>query len=168
MTEKAAADASSFLRRRTLTAHNDATMRTTVDTGETGLVILDEPVRQGGTGEGPTPLQAVVAALTGCTAVTFRRTADDLGLNYQAIDFEGGFTIDIRGRMGDRSVRPHFQTVRLRAVVTTAEPLDRLAAVVTETEARCPVLNLLMDAKVNLAVEWLRDDGSTRQTVPRD
>ena len=104
----------------------------------------------GGSGEGPTPLQAVLGALCGCEAVTFRRTATELGLAYSALDFEAAFTIDIRGRQGNRSVRPHFQTVRVRAVVSTAEPLEKLAAAIDETEARCPVLNLLLDAKVDL------------------
>src|SRR5215469_10951612 len=91
------------LRRKTLSAHNEATMRTAVDCG-------------------------------------------------------AAFTIDIRGRQGNRSVRPHFQTVRVRAVVSTAEPLEKLGAVIEETEARCPVLNLLLDAKVDLRIEWLRDE----------
>lgn len=122
-----------------LSARNEATMRTVVDCGDAGRLTLDEPVPHGGTGDGPTPLQAVLAALCGCEAVTFRRTATELGLTYGALDFEAAFTIDIRGRQGDRSVRPHFQTVRVRAVVSTAESLERLAAVIEETEARCPV-----------------------------
>jgi uncharacterized OsmC-like protein len=155
------------LRRRTLTAHNEATMRTVVDCGEAGRLILDEPAPHGGTGEGPTPLQAVLGALFGCEAVTFRRTATELGLAYSALNFEAAFTIDIRGRQGDRSVRPHFQTVRVRAVVSTAEPVGKLAAVIEETEARCPVMNLLLDAKVDMRIEWLREADGTREAVPR-
>jgi hypothetical protein len=41
--------------------------------------------------------------------------------------------------------------------VSTAEPLQKLAAVIEETEARCPVLNLLLDAKVSLRIEWHRE-----------
>jgi uncharacterized OsmC-like protein len=155
------------LRRRTLTAHNDATMRTVADFGEAGSIVLDEPARHGGTGAGPTPLQAVLSALCGCEAVTFRRTATEVGVAYSALDFEAAFTIDIRGRQGDRSVRPHFQTVRVRAVVSTSEPAAKLAAVIEETEARCPVMNLLLDARVDLQVEWLRDEGGNREEIPR-
>ena len=64
-------------------------------------------------------------------------------------------------------MRPHFQTVRVRAVVSTAEPLGKLAAVIEETEARCPVMNLLLDAKVDRRIEWLRDSGRDCETVPR-
>lgn len=76
------------------------------------------------------------------------------------LDFEGAYTIDVRGRQGDRSVRPHFQTVRVRAVVATDEPEQRLREVVEETEARCPVMNLLRDARVDLQVEWVRDSNT--------
>ena len=147
------------IRRKTLTAHNDASMRTVVDTGELGTVVLDEPVAHGGTGTGPSPLQAVLGALCGCESVTFRRTATEMGFDYDSLDFEAAFTIDVRGRQGDRSVRPHFQTVRVRAVVATDESEQRLHAVVEETEARCPVLNLLQDASVDLQMEWVRDSG---------
>ena len=156
---------SGFVRRKAVCAHNDATMRTIIDFGEAGRLTLDEPVPHGGSGRGPSPLQAVLGALCGCEAVTFRRTAAELGLSYESLDFEAAFTIDIRGRQGDRSVCPHFQTVRVRAVVATTEPVAALAAVIGETEARCPVMNLLLDAKVDLRIEWVRDSGGTLETV---
>jgi uncharacterized OsmC-like protein len=156
---------SGFVRRKAVSAHNDATMRTIIDFGEFGRVTLDEPVPHGGSGQGPSPLQAVLGALCGCEAVTFHRTAAELGLSYESLDFEAAFTIDIRGRQGDRSVRPHFQTVRVRAVVATTEPMDALAAAIEETEARCPVMNLLLDAKVDLRIEWVRDSGGTQEAI---
>jgi len=39
--------------------------------------------------------------------------------------------------------------------------------VIGETEARCPVMNLLLDAKVDLRVEWARDSVGTLETIPR-
>jgi len=145
--------AASFVRRKTLSAHNAATMATAVDCGESGQLTLDEPAPHGGTGQGPSPLQAVLAALCGCEGVTFRRTATEMHLSYDGLDFEAAFTIDIRGRKGDRSVRPHFQAV--------------LAAVIEETETRCPVMNLLLDAKVDLRIEWLRASSGILEPVPR-
>ncbi|MQA04178.1 MAG: OsmC family peroxiredoxin [Streptosporangiales bacterium] len=146
-----------FIRRKALIAHNDATMRTVVDAGEYGTFTMDEPEAHGGTGAGPSPLQTVLGALCGCEAVTFYRTAAEYGFSYTSIDFEGSFTIDIRGRSGDRAVRPHFRTVRVRAIVVTEEPIERLAEVVEETEARCPVFNLVRDADVDVAVQWVHE-----------
>ena len=145
-----------IIRRKALSARNEGGMMTVIDTAEYGLLVTDEPEAHGGSCEGPSPLQTVVGALCGCESVTFNRTADELGFVYRGIEFEAEFTIDIRGRMGHPDVRPHFQTVRVQALVDTDEPEERLAAVVEETERRCPVFNLLQDAGVRLEMHWIR------------
>jgi uncharacterized OsmC-like protein len=143
-----------FMRRKTLTAYTEGTMKTIIDYSEFGIGVTDEPAAHGGQSAGPSPLQAVLGALCGCEAVTFRRTATEMGFDYDRIEFDAAFTIDIRGRMGDREVRPHFQSVKLHVKVTTAQSADELAAVIQETEARCPVMNLIADAGVALDVRW--------------
>lgn len=143
-----------FIRRKTLVAQNDATMLTNINYGEFGVAITDEPKAHGGQSAGPSPLQAVIGALCGCEGVTFRRTATEMNFQYSKLEFEAGFTIDIRGRMGDRTVRPHFQSVKLSVKVTTPQTPEELQAVIDETEARCPVMNLLQDANVKLDVQW--------------
>lgn len=145
-----------IIRKKSITAVNEGGLRTEIDCGEFGIIVTDEPVAHGGTGEGPSPLQTVLGALCGCESVTFSRTAAEMGFQYAGIEFEAMYTIDIRGRLGERSVRPHFQTVRVQAMVRTGEPEDRLRAVVEETEARCPVFNLLKDANVNVEMLWVR------------
>lgn len=145
-----------IVRRKRVSVSNDGSMMAIHDYGEYGDFVTDEPVAHGGTGEGPSPLQAVLGALCGCESVTFHRTAQEMGFGYDGITFDAEFTIDIRGRMGMRGVRQHFQTVRVQATVTTEESAERLAEVVEETEARCPVYNLISDAGVNLEVQWVR------------
>ena len=145
-----------IVRRKQLTAMNDADMMTRIDFDEYGTFATDEPIAHGGTGEGPSPLQTVLGALCGCEAVTFRRTATEMGFDYDKIEFEAGFTIDIRGRMGKRDVTAHFQTVKVQATVTTDESEERLAEVVEETEARCPVFNLITDAGVRTEMVWAK------------
>jgi uncharacterized OsmC-like protein len=145
-----------IIRNKKVSVSNDGTMLAIHDYGEFGTVMTDEPIAHGGTSEGPSPLQLVLGALCGCESVTFNRTAAEMGFSYDGIDFEAEFTIDIRGRMGMRGVRQHFQTVRVLAIVRTDEPEERLAEVIAETEARCPVFNLLNDAGVNMVVRWVR------------
>ena len=143
-----------FMRRKTLTAYTDASMKTIIDYSEFGIAVTDEPAAHGGQSAGPSPLQAVLGALCGCEAVTFRRTASDMNFEYSRIEFDAAFTIDIRGRMGDREVRPHFQSVKLHVRVTTSASEIELTSVIEETEARCPVMNLIADAGVSLDVRW--------------
>lgn len=145
-----------IIRRKQLSAVNYAGMFTEIDFGEYGYFATDEPVGHGGTGEGPSPLQTVLGALCGCESVTFNRTASEMGFTYEKIEFAAEFTIDIRGRLGVSGVRPHFQTIRVEAVVTTPESEERLREVVEETEARCPVFNLVHDAGVRTEMRWIR------------
>lgn len=145
-----------IIRGKKVSVSNDGSMLAIHDYGEFGTVMSDEPTAHGGTSEGPSPLQLVLGALCGCESVTFNRTAKDMDFAYDGIDFDAAFTIDIRGRMGKRGVRQHFQTVKVEAVVRTDESEERLAEVVAETEARCPVFNLLSDADVNMEVRWVR------------
>mgnify|MGYP002640012307 CR=1 FL=1 len=143
-----------FIRRRHVSGTTHATMRTVLDYAEAGVQVTDEPAAAGGGGSGPTPLQSVLGALCGCEAVTFRRTASEFEFPYERIDFEAASTIDIRGRSGDRSIRPHFQTVKLHARVLTSSTQDKLDELVEEVEARCPVMNLMKDAGVRLDIRW--------------
>lgn len=70
-----------------------------IDFGDAGQIITDAPIPQGGTNDGPAPLQTVVGALCGCESVTFRRTAEEQGFAYRGIAFDAEYRIDIRGRM---------------------------------------------------------------------
>lgn len=104
---------------------------------------------------GPSPLQGVLGALCACEAVTFSRTAAEMGFVYDGIEFDAAFTFDIRSRQGARDVVPHFQSIKVEARVMTSETTQRLAEVVEETEARCPVYNLVKDAGVKVQMAWI-------------
>ena len=146
----------SIIRGKSLSATNPGNMTTTIEFPGLASLTLDEPVKHGGGGQGPSPLQGVLGSLCGCEAVTFSRTAKEKNFNYNGLEFEAEFTIDIRGRMGVRSVVPHFKTVRVQVYVKTNENEARLLEVVKETEARCPVFNLIKDAGVEIECVWVR------------
>ena len=154
-----------IIRRKVLSARNDGTLATRVDFGGAGQLTFDEPSAHGGTDLGPTPLTGVLASLCGCEAVTFGRTAREMEFSYEGLDFDAAFTIDIRGRSGMRGVVPHFQTVKVEVRVRTAESEASLAEVVEETEARCPVYNLIKDAGVRIEMIWIRDTSGVAAVV---
>jgi uncharacterized OsmC-like protein len=145
-----------IIRSKAISAQNSGDLATTVDFGDMGHFTFDEPIPHGGTGLGPTPLQGVLGALCSCKSVTFSRTTEEMDFKYDGIEFDAAFTIDIRGRKGTRGVTPHFKTVKLKARVHTEEDLERLDAVVEETQNRCPVYNLIKDAGVKIDTVWLR------------
>lgn len=102
-----------IVRRKALSARNEATLATTIDFGEYGSYTLDEPIAHGGAGLGPSPLQAVLGALCTCEGVTFNNSAREMGFTYTGLKFEAAYTIDIRGRQGFSGVTPHFQSIKV-------------------------------------------------------
>jgi putative redox protein len=144
-----------IVRHKSVSVSNDGSMMTVHDYGEYGHGVTDEPIAHGGTGEGPSPLQAVLEALCGCEAVTFHRASKDMGFTYDGIDFEAESRSTSGAGWAFVEVRPHFQTIRVQATVVTDESPGRLAAVVEETEGRCPVYNLMVDADVNIEMLWV-------------
>lgn len=145
-----------IVRKKIITASNDGSMASRINFGDFSDFIFDEPSQHGGSDLGPTPLTGVLASLCACEAVTFNRTAKEYDFKYEGIEFSAAFTIDIRGRSGFRGVVPHFQTVKVEAEISTEEEISFLEKVVEETEARCPVYNLIKDAGVKIETVWVR------------
>ena len=145
-----------IIRSKMVTAENLASQMTVADCGEYGTLVFDEPIQHGGTGKGPSPLQGILSALCACESVTFNRTASEMNFKYDSLSFSAEYKIDIRGRLGMRGVTQHFKNVRVEIQVKTSESKQRLEDVVTETELRCPVYNLIQNAGVNLTCQWIR------------
>lgn len=115
---------------------------------------LDEPVAAGGSDTAPTPLEYVVGALNGCVTVLIDLVAPDLGVNVHHVSSDVVAEQDRDGIAGVPGVRTHFSRVRLDVRVDStadAETLEHLAA---EVERRCPMVNLLRDAQIELDVAW--------------
>ena len=147
------------IRREALTASSDGTLATVVRFEASGEFALDEPAAHGGSGKGPAPLAGVLASLCGREAVTLGRTAREMGLEHGGVELDSAFTIDIRRRSGMRGAVPHFQTAMVEASVRNRESEARLKDAVEETEARCPVFNLIKDAGVRIEMVRIRDAG---------
>ncbi|HSR56518.1 MAG TPA: OsmC family protein [Alphaproteobacteria bacterium] len=118
-------------------------------------IVTDEKT---GTNIGPSPLETVLCALTGCEGVIINRCARAMNFKYSGVDFECDGWVDARGSRGVRGVRPHFQKVSFKVLLKTDEPESRIEKLRKNVEMRCPVMNLLADAGVELDVSWVRID----------
>jgi putative redox protein len=140
----------SVVRRPQIRAYNGGTARTVISV-EGHQIITDEPVERGGTDEGLSPLQALVASLCGCEAVTFHRAARKFDFDYAEIEVVADYTLQI-GRAGDG---PRFKRVGFEATVRTDESADRLQQVADETERQCPIYALFAQTDVRLETRWV-------------
>ena len=76
--------------------------------------------------------------------------------DYAGVDFACESQIDVRGPKGVPGIRPYFETAKLDIVVYTDESEARFQQLRKNVEFRCPVMNLLNAAKVEMDVSWVK------------
>ena len=136
---------------RRVSARNEVSTRTVMMVRD-HIVVTDEK----GTNTGPTPLELTLSSLMGCEGVIINRCAEAMQFAYTAVDMEADGEVDQRGSRGVQGVRPYFNWVKMRIRVHTEEPQDRFDRLIRNVEYRCPVMNLLKSADVDVQIQWER------------
>lgn len=139
---------------RHVTATNAAGTRTKIQVRDFAPVYTDEPDSLGGTNSAPSPLETVLVALVGCDGVIINGVATAMGFDYAGVDFACESQIDVRGPKGVPGIRPYFESGKLTITVYTDESDARFAKLARNVEHRCPVMNLLNAAEVQMQVTW--------------
>lgn len=141
---------------RRVRGRNEGGTRTEIRIRDFPLFATDEPDSLGGTNTAPSPLEATVAALVGCDGVIINGCARAMDFNYSAVDFEAEARIDVRGPKGVPGIRPYFEAIDLTITVYTRESDVRFEQLKKNVEYRCPVMNLMRAADVDLNVNWIK------------
>lgn len=109
-------------------------------------LVVDEPLSLGGTDEGASPVELVLASLGTCQAITYRVWAAQLGIALDSIRVETEGDIDLRRFFGlDDEVRPGFRAVSIRVIVEGPEPPARYRELADAVDRHCPVLDLVQN-----------------------
>lgn len=141
---------------RHVKATNAGGTRTKIFVRDFDPVYTDEPASLGGTNSAPSPLETVLVALVGCDGVIINGVATAMGFAYAGVDFSCESQIDVRGPKGVPGIRPYFETASLDITVYSDEPDERFQQLRKNVEFRCPVMNLLNAAQVNMSVNWIK------------
>jgi len=139
---------------RHVKATNAAGTRTKIQVRDFEATYTDEPSSLGGTNSAPSPLETVLIALVGCDGVIINGVAKAMNFSYAGVDFACESQIDVRGPKGVPGIRPYFESGKLDIVVYSDEPENRFRQLCKNVEFRCPVMNLLAAAQVDMRVTW--------------
>ncbi|MGE4489209.1 MAG: OsmC family protein [Kiritimatiellales bacterium] len=116
-------------------------------------VIVDQPANAGGTDAGPTPLDYLFTALSGCIGTVARIIAmqKQIALRGMKITVEGDINVD--GLLGKPTDDPvGFQGIRITADIDADMTAEEKEAFVHEVDARCPVsFNLANNTPVTIS-----------------
>lgn len=117
-------------------------------------LATDEPEAVGGHDTAPTPMEMVAAAVGGCLSVVIETIAAELALSLRSLETTSHAHLDIRGFHGTAEVSPHFEDYQLTVDLDIDGTEEARAELRRLSEKRCPALNLLRDADVDLTVDW--------------
>ena len=125
-----------------------------------GFDIGDPPTLRGQS-RGWTPVHLQLAALAGCTSITIRVVANDVGFEYRDLKTSIRSLIDIRGFFFDLHLQPKFEQIQFDIVLDTKESDRRIAELADESDRRCPQLGIYRAAKVPMVISWYRKGSKT-------
>lgn len=145
---------------RHVKASNAGGTRTRVQVREFDPIYTDEPASLGGTNTAPSPLETILVALVGCDGVIIHGVAKAMNFFYSGVDFAAESQIDVRGPKGVAGIRPYFESGRLEIIVYSDESDERFNQLCKNVEFRCPVMNLLNAAQVEMTVIWSKRPSS--------
>ncbi len=113
---------------------------------------IDEPGSLGGS---DIALEYVLAALGACQEIVYAAYAAVQGLRLDAVRVDVKGPIDLRGLFGlKEGVAPGFREISYTTVIESPEDREDIEALVRTVEARCPVLDTLVNpVKVTGKVE---------------
>jgi uncharacterized OsmC-like protein len=127
--------------------------RTDVSVRNVGVVI-DEPAERGGTNQGPSPTETLMAALIGCTNVIAHKVAAKNGIRLEAMDIRLEADFDRRGVTLAEEIRVPFPSVTLHIDVVTDATEAQVETLKRELAMFCPLSKVLRESGSDVKDVW--------------
>jgi uncharacterized OsmC-like protein len=117
-------------------------------------LVIDEPVARGGTNEGPTPIETMIAALLSCAKVILNPVAEKHRVEVRALSLAAEARFDRRGVMLEEEVAVPFPEIRLVIHLTTPARAAQVALVKADLGRFCPVSKVIRQSGTRLEEIW--------------
>jgi uncharacterized OsmC-like protein len=116
--------------------------------------MIDEPVERGGTNQGQTPTETLVAALVGCTNVISHKIAKKNGIELKRLHISADVQFDRRGVTLQEDVAVPFPAITLNIDVSTAASREQMQQLQSELAMFCPLAKLIRASGTVLTEHW--------------
>lgn len=115
---------------------------------------IDEPTERGGTNEGPTPTETLMASLAACTNVITHKVAEWNGVHIHSMNVRLEAQFDRRGVQLMEEVDVPFPTVTLFIDVATDAEAAAVEKVKRELRMFCPVSKVFRGCGTEVKEIW--------------
>mgnify|MGYP000008697616 FL=1 len=110
-------------------------------------LIIDEPETLGGTDEGPSPVEYILAGLAGCLNVVGHIVAKELGFTIDTLKIEVTGNLNPDRLLGvSNTERAGFKKIDIKLIPETDAPIEVLVDWLKIVQDRCPVKDNLMNS----------------------
>ena len=110
-------------------------------------LIIDEPATLGGTDEGPSPVEYILAGLAGCLNVVGHIVAKELGFTIDTLKIEVTGNLNPDRLLGvSNTERAGFKKIDIKLIPETDAPIEVLVDWLKIVQDRCPVKDNLMNS----------------------
>ena len=134
-------------------AHSENQTRSVVTTDNFKLIV-DEPEQMGGTNAGPTPVDYILVALSGCLNVVGHAIAAEMGFTLKGMDIDVEGDLNPSKFMGqDVETRAGYSNILVKVTPDSDADEKTLESWVKKLETRCPVSdNILHTTPMNIVL----------------
>jgi uncharacterized OsmC-like protein len=116
--------------------------------------MIDEPLERGGTNQGQTPTETLVAALVGCTNVISHKIAKKNGIELKSMHITADVQFDRRGVTLQEDVAVPFPAITLNIDVSTTASSEQMQQLQSELAMFCPLAKLIRASGTVLTEHW--------------
>lgn len=120
------------------------------------VFTIDEPTARGGTNAGPTPTDAALAALIGCTNVIGHKVAESRNVDIGELTISARCQFDRKGVTLSEEVATPFQEIELLVEASGGASDAELQAVAQDVAKYCPLYKLFKGAGTKVVEIWRR------------
>ena len=118
-------------------------------------ILIDEPQVRGGTNQGLTPTESLMASLLGCTNVITQRIAHKVGADINAMDIKLSAQFDKRGANLDEEIEQPFSDIVLDIDITTNASAAQIEAIKSDLGKFCPISKVIRGSGVSITENWV-------------
>ena len=117
--------------------------------------VIDEPEARGGTNQGLTPTETLMASLIGCTNVISKRIAHKMGIELGEMDIQLSAKFDRRGTMLEEEINVPFSEVTMDIEIDTDATEEQINMLKIDLAKFCPIAKVLRGSGVNIIENWI-------------
>ena len=117
--------------------------------------VIDEPEARGGTNQGLTPTETLMASLIGCTNVISKRIAHKMGIELGEMDIQLSAKFDRRGTMLEEEIDVPFSEVTMDIEIDTDATEEQINMLKIDLAKFCPIAKVLRGSGVKITENWI-------------